>query len=31
MKRKIELMAEYNYSPLWNMETADNLNLDELT
>jgi hypothetical protein len=30
MKRKIKLMAEYNYSPLWDMETADNLNLDEL-
>jgi hypothetical protein len=23
-------MAEYNYSPLWDMETADNLDLDEL-
>jgi hypothetical protein len=30
MNRKIKLMAEYNYSPLWDMETADNLDLDEL-
>ncbi|GCA91246.1 hypothetical protein [Microcystis aeruginosa] len=30
MKRKIKLMAEYNYSPFWDMETADNLDLDEL-
>lgn len=28
--RKIKLMAEYNSSPLWDMETADNLELEEL-
>lgn len=30
MSKKIKLMAEYNYSPLWDMETADNIDLDEL-
>ncbi len=30
MVKKIKLMAEYNYSPLWDIEEVDNIELDQL-
>ncbi len=30
MSKKIKVMTEYNYFPLWDMETADNLEAEDL-
>lgn len=31
MTKKIKLMAEYNYFPLWDLETGDNLDEEDLS